>query len=80
MPAEEPALLREYLILDMGAADPDRFVLLRGAMYVYCVTVARIAVGYYRDVHRVGDVPGVGHHLSLGKQTYVGETVLGRGV
>ncbi len=57
------ALLREFLVLDMDAGDPDGLVLAHRAHDVQFVAVAGIGVGDDRQADGRRDPAGIRHHL-----------------
>ena len=76
---EEAAFLGEHLVFDVDARDAGRFVFADGALDVQGVAVAGVGVADHGDVHRSGDIFGVGDHLSHGQQSHVGKPPLGGG-
>ena len=76
---EEAALLGEHLILDMHAGHARCFVLANGALDVQGVAIAGVCVADDGDVHRSGDIFGVGDHFSHGQQANVGKPQLSGG-
>jgi hypothetical protein len=57
------AFLREFLVLDVDAGDPDGLVFAHGPHDVELVAVAGIGVGDDRQGDRRRDARGIRHHL-----------------
>jgi len=69
---EMAAFLREALVLDMDAGDPDGLVFAHGAHDVQFVAVAGIGIGDDRQSDRSRDPAGIGHHLRHRHQAEIG--------
>ena len=68
---DEPAALREDLVLDVDAADAGADELVHGAPHVHRVAVAGVGVAEQRDADRPRDVPRVHHDLGHAREAGV---------
>ena len=75
---KKAALLGKQLVLQMDGRHAGRLVFPHRALHIQRVAVARVGIADDGNVHRIGDIFGVGNHLGHREQPHIGEAPLGR--